>query len=630
MTSSAAGDEAWIDDAAPADGAPGWLRKLLLALWLPLLLVAAAAPVAGPILLEMKDIPADRGAPFMRVGLFPTTTNIKPISDEARKAGFQAGDVIVAVDGKPLSGGGTSVMTDELVQQLVGPVGAAVRLTTRSPDGATHELRLTRSDAHNQALAAAGGLSPSALDRLFYFAYIAVNSLVIAAAVLLFVKGGGRTVPMLLAFGLPILGLTFCGMSLIVALEQGWLVLPIRVVNWSMMILALMLFPNGAFHPRWMRWVGVLMVVVTPIGVIGMANEHLPIAIWIPFHTIFLLAGVSSLVARYRSLPTGEERQQIRWAMFGFSLAVALLVAVLVDEVLVQPLTLPPAADLWSTVIDYVMQLLMVLAFAGGLFVSLLRYRLYDADRVIARSASFGALALALIALFAGTEKVIELLGEEVFGEQLGVLAGGIGAALAAATIVPLHHRLNHWAEHRFQKQLIQLRRGLPALVGDLRETAPVERIAAASLDWVVRGVRASRAALVMGSKVVDARGVEADAVDDWRKGWIPSLEPGLDSAREDALFPLRIPLEADGHGRVGWLLLGPRPDGSFYGKDERKALEEIADPVARALEIAEAREAREAAERERWAGQETINAELMRVLGALDEKLGRLLPKGT
>jgi hypothetical protein len=276
-----------------------------------------------------------------------------------------------------------------------------------------------------------------------------------------------------------------------------------------------------------------------------------------------------------------------------------------------------------------------MVAIAGGLLISLLRYRLYDAEALIVRSVSFGALGLVFVALFAGFEKVIEVLGDEMFGQRLGLLSGGIGAAVAAMVVVPLHHRLTHWAEHRFQKQLIALRRGLPALVGDLRETAPVERIAAASLDWVMRGVHASRAALVIGSRVVDARGIEADEAESWRKTWLPSVEPGLDSARDDATFPLRIPLEADGHGRVGWLLLGPRPDGSFYGKDERKALEEVADPVARALEIAEAREAREAAERQRWAGQENVNAELTRInaelvraIGSLDRKLDQLLPK--
>src|SRR5262249_45095851 len=155
--------------------------------------------------------------------------------------------------------------------------------------------------------------------------------------------------------------------------------------------------------------------------------------------------------------------------------------------------------------------------FATGLVVSMLKYRLYDAEAVIAHSVSFGALALALVAMFAGTEKVIELLGEEWFGEQLGgTLAGGIGAGVAALMIVPLHRRLPHWAEHRFRKQLIQLRHGLPALVGDLRETASAERIGAASLDWIMRGVHASRVALVMGNGIADARGIAAEEVERW------------------------------------------------------------------------------------------------------------------
>ena len=36
----------------------------------------------------------------------------------------------------------------------------------------------------------------------------------------------------------------------------------------------------------------------------------------------------------------------------------------------------------------------------------------------------------------------------------------------------------------------------------------------------------------------------------------------------------------------MGWLLLGPRPDGTLYGRDERRALDEVADPIARALQV--------------------------------------------
>ncbi len=56
----------------------------------------------------------------------------------------------------------------------------------------------------------------------------------------------------------------------------------------------------------------------------------------------------------------------------------------------------------------------------------------------------------------------------------------------------------------------------------------------------------------------------------------------------------MRVPLYAKSVGLIGWILLGPRPDGSFYGKDERDALLEISGPTARALMIATTRRKRE------------------------------------
>lgn len=226
-------------------------------------------------------------------------------------------------------------------------------------------------------------------------------------------------------------------------------------------------------------------------------------------------------------------------------------------------------------------------AFNGGIVISLLKYRLYDADTVIGRSVTFGALTLGLVAIFAGSEKIIEILGEEYFGERLGALAGGLGAAVAAVMIAPLHHRITRWAERRFKKNLLRLRRELPLLAGDLRETASPKRIAGAVLDETADAVRAARAAILTGDEVAAVRGTDTAALESWRGCWQAPTHAGLDCDRTDPMFPIRIPLDASGHGRVGWLLLGPRPDGSFYGKDEREALDEIADPVARALAIA-------------------------------------------
>jgi hypothetical protein len=58
-------------------------------------------------------------------------------------------------------------------------------------------------------------------------------------------------------------------------------------------------------------------------------------------------------------------------------------------------------------------------------------------------------------------------------------------------------------------------------------------------------------------------------------------------------------------------LLLGPRPDGSLFGKAECKAIEEIAEPVARAIQVTVRRAEREARFEARLKAVEDLVAQL-------------------
>jgi hypothetical protein len=147
-----------------------------------------------------------------------------------------------------------------------------------------------------------------------------------------------------------------------------------------------------------------------------------------------------------------------------------------------------------------------------------------------------------------------------------------------------------------------------------MRETEPMGELLDEILTRIVAGVRSQRAAVLLldeagGLEPAAAVGVDEAEAEAWRPGWTPAAEgTGLDCDPGDPLFPLRIRLDADrrrGLGTVGWIALGPRPDGSFYGKDEQEALAEIANPVARAVQIVRMRERREAALQEEKAGLE-------------------------
>jgi hypothetical protein len=143
-------------------------------------------------------------------------------------------------------------------------------------------------------------------------------------------------------------------------------------------------------------------------------------------------------------------------------------------------------------------------------------------------------------------------------------------------------------------------------------ETASLEGLAAIILRRLEIGVRATASVLIADDKIVALHGTESQQVQAWRERWTPAAGDMLDCDRDDPLFPMRVPLAAEGVGNVGWILLGPRPDGSFYGKDEREALVAIAEPVASAVHSVRAREADTKRHEARFA--------------ALERKVGRLV----
>lgn len=589
----------------PLGGAP---LALFLAIWSILLALALAGAVMGapnlkappPDSLAMVGLTTDFNSRVQggRLTLGP------PMGREATAAGIRAGDAVVAVDGR-------AAATDwpGLRAQLEGPVGSPVTVAIAAPSGRVATHRLTRDPVHREEGFATAGLTSGTVHFLRIGAVYPFDVLLpLACAILLLVRRlrdplapWASLVMLLLVLGNSQAGWWY------LTLGSPWAALPDQAnfVCFLLFALVLVLFPDGRFEPR-ATWAVAIAAVLGCIVTQKLDTAYANLAFF-----AVQCAAVWLITRRLRAMPPGPGRQQIRWALLGFAgacVALALLVVIQlrmgsVDDIFERT---------WLRIAEAWVVLLTNLPLILGLTVGLLRYRLYDAEATISRSAVYGALTVALLAIFAGSEKVIEMLGEQYFGESLGAMAGGLGAAFAAVMLVPMHHRVSHWAERRFQKQLIRLRQGLPLLVGDLRETAGLDRIAATVLDAVQDGVRASRAALVVEDRVAGARGLEAAAAAAWRAGWTAPAKDGIDIDRADAIFPVRVPLEADGHGRVGWLLLGPRPDGSFYGKDEYRAIAEVADPVARAIQIVLLRDAREADQERRMIWLEARISELL------------------
>ena len=349
---------------------------------------------------------------------------------------------------------------------------------------------------------------------------------------------------------------------------------------------ALLLFPDGQWAPRWTRAVAAAILLVFLIGILE-ALAWITTQSFLPLAIGCVLLTLTALLARYKSLSSVMTKQQLKWVALGLVAGIALILSARAGAAIAAGMAMPMA----STILLEGLFQLGIVIIALGFLTSLLRYRLYDAETAISRSAAYAALTLALVAVFAASESIIQTLGQRYFGSGIGDLSGGIAAAIAAVLLTPLHSRISGWAETHFQRDLISLKSELPDLLGALSGTSSVERLGSAVLPRIEEAIHSTRIALVVEDTLVAVRGMTKSAGHRWFRRWAMPSSIELFDQDGDRDFPIRMALRCPFGEVRGWLLLGPRPDGSIYGSDDLDALAAIAPPLRRTIFSVLARE---------------------------------------
>lgn len=319
--------------------------------------------------------------------------------------------------------------------------------------------------------------------------------------------------------------------------------------------LALLLFPDGQWRPQWTRHIAVASILVFVIGV-AETVDLLPTRFFLPLAIACVLAAIFSLILRFRSSSCETQQQQLKWVSFGLVTGVSLILSARASAALSGS----------SLVFEAMFQLGIVLV-ALGFLVPLLRYRLYDAETVISRSVGYAVLTTALVATFAGSQALIELLGEKYLGSGIGDVSGASAAALAAVLLAPLNDRIGSWAEERFQRDLVRLKAHVPELLNEIPPGWSPSQIGKRVLPLVTDAIHATSAAIIIDGKVVAATAVTA-----------------RQASQSRAQFPLQLPLRYHSAQSSGVLLIGPRPDGSSYGREDREAVDAVLPALSRAV----------------------------------------------
>jgi hypothetical protein len=542
----------------------GWKFALFRVVWFLALALAVGGTIAG---IHYRNVWYDSVVrPAFDLGLrnnLPGGVLGPPISSQARAQGVVAGSRLVAIDGRALPQGATRA---EVAALLDRPEGTRVRIQTRSPEGQVREHVLTRSRSHVAEAYSGVGLTFPQRRVIEMIAALAAAAVNIVAAIMLFRRRARDPVAAMLSLAFLLLVIGTAAWETLYMLGMVDLANAAVAIGYGALFTGIAVFPEGRLETRSRQVLVAAVGLWVLAGLVNVADPFDGADNLLNLSGIALLAcSVASLWARYRRLPVGTARQQIRWVLLGFAVGGALGSAYLVSAMIgVNP---NGATGIWVNMLLNIVSWIAVACWALGLLVSLLRYRLYDADAAISRSAGYAVLTVMLAGTFGASAKAIEWFFETSFGRDAGALPGAIGAGLAVVLITPMHRRIQDWAERRFQKALLHLRRDLPDCVGDLRETAGLEELLGEVLARVEAGTRAVRSAVTIEGERVAARGGEGG-------------------------YPVAVPLRI-GHqqAEIGTLLVGPRPDGSAPGKDEREALAEIADPVARAVRIVRLRE---------------------------------------
>ena len=291
------------------------------------------------------------------------------------------------------------------------------------------------------------------------------------------------------------------------------------VVNWLAGLLLLpfglllLLFPTGRLpSPRWRLVAWVLIVsaayqvakfMFSPVLELQVSrSEHIEIAnpvLAIDFVSAVILPYSVAVLSSWAALATAAlaplvrfrragqvERQQLKWLVFVLVLGVVVGLA---------------AAALNRLVSDLAngLALLVLVEVALGVPLAvgaaILRYRLYDIDRLINRTLVYGALTVLLGVIYAG---IVLMLGQ-LFGGLGGdppswVVAGA--TLTVAALFQPARRRIQAVVDRRFNRRKFDAAKTVEAFSIRLRDEVDLDALTAELLVVVDQTIQPTRASL--------------------------------------------------------------------------------------------------------------------------------------
>jgi uncharacterized membrane protein len=277
---------------------------------------------------------------------------------------------------------------------------------------------------------------------------------------------------------------------LAVALTQLWVALIV------LLPLPIMLFPDGRIESRRWRWalwvylaVCVLILISTAIADVGaFTDRHIEVdstgeltaynenaghslaALLFPVYGLLAFVFVIRQLFAYRRAKA-ERREQLKWMMAGGTIGILAIASTLV--------------------IGSGFGFTLIIAVPVGIGIGILKYRLYDIDRLISRTLSYAIVTGLLVGIY---------IGMVTLATRALPLSSPIGVAASTLTVAalfsPLRRRAQRLVDRRFNRARYDADATVAAFAGRLRDEVDLERVQRDLLDVVRESVEPSHVAV--------------------------------------------------------------------------------------------------------------------------------------
>ena len=272
--------------------------------------------------------------------------------------------------------------------------------------------------------------------------------------------------------------------------------------------LVILLFPDGRLPSRGWRWALRVFLAITRAAVLAtivgvlvlVAGHHVELqsggnlssfgqygTAWVtPVVLVFILAaGVFWLAAVVRQAlswrrSADERRQQLKWLAAGAAVC--------------------GVFGIWAITTDSALWELLILGFIAlpvSIGIGIMKYRLYDIDRIISRTLAYAIVTGLLIGLYAG----LVLLATQVLHFH-GSVAVAAATLAAAALFSPLRRRVQHRVDRRFNRARYDTDRTVTVFAAQLQDTVDLDSVRTDLTDVVGRALEPAHVSLWINERL--------------------------------------------------------------------------------------------------------------------------------